>query len=84
MAALLPVQERVSGPEHPETLATRHYLAWLTGRAGDAAGARDQFAALLPISKRVLGPKHPDTRAARGSKAYWTMRAKTDAGPGGD
>ena len=26
--------------------------------AGDAAGARDQFAALLPIVERVLGPEH--------------------------
>ena len=30
-AALLPVMERVSGPDHPETLATRNYLARYTG-----------------------------------------------------
>ena len=47
------------GPEHPDTLATRHNLAVWTGEAGDAAGARDQFAALLPIHERVLGPEHP-------------------------
>jgi hypothetical protein len=50
------VEERVLGPEHPHTLTTRHNLALWTGQAGDAAGARDQYAALLPIRERVLGP----------------------------
>ena len=36
-AALLPVSERVSGAEHPETLTTRANLAYWTGQAGDAA-----------------------------------------------
>ena len=54
-----------SGPEHPDTLAARGNLARWTGEAGDAAGARDQFAALLPVVERVLGPEHPDTLAAR-------------------
>ena len=53
------------GPEHPDTLATRSHLARWTGEAGDAAGARDQFAALLPVRERVLGPEHPDTLATR-------------------
>ena len=44
------------GPEHPDTLAARGNLADWTGEAGDAAGARDQFAALLPIVERV-GPR---------------------------
>ena len=53
------------GPEHPDTLAARADLAYWTGQAGDAAGARDQFAALLPIRERVLGPEHPDTLTTR-------------------
>jgi Tetratricopeptide repeat len=48
-------------PEHPGALATRSELAYSVGQAGDAAGARDQFAALLPLCERVLGPEHPDT-----------------------
>jgi hypothetical protein len=48
----------VLGPEHPDTLETRGNLADWTGRAGDKAGARDQYAALLPIAERVLGPQH--------------------------
>ncbi len=38
--------------------------------AGDAAGARDQYAALLPISERVLGAEHPDTLATRNNLAH--------------
>ena len=52
-------EDAAYGPEHPETLAARRNLAGWTGRAGDAAGARDQFAALLPVRERVLGPEHP-------------------------
>jgi hypothetical protein len=72
---LLPVRERVSGPEHPDTLTDRGNLAYYTGEAGDAAGARDLYAALLPVRERVSGPEHPDTLTARGSLAYWTWEA---------
>ena len=37
------------GPEHRDTLIARAQVAAYTGRAGDGAGARDQFAELLPI-----------------------------------
>ena len=63
------------GPEHPETLAARGNLARWTGEAGDAAGARDQFAALLPVFERVSGAEHPDTLTARGNLAHWTGAA---------
>jgi len=79
-AALLPVRERVSGPEHPDTLADRHELARWTGEAGDAAAGRDRFAALLPIHERVLGPEHPDTLKTRASLAHWTVKAGGGAG----
>ena len=52
--------ERVLGPEHPDTLTARGNLALWTGEAGDAAGARDQFAALLPIER--AGVWAPSTR----------------------
>ena len=66
------------GPEHPQTLATRGDLAHLTAQAGDAAGARDQFAALLPIAERVQGAGHPPTLVTRGNLAYWAGRADVD------
>jgi hypothetical protein len=75
-AALLPICERVLGPEHPLTLTIRVNLALWTGRVGDAAGARDQYAALLPICERVFGPEHPLTLTIRGNLAYLAKRAK--------
>ena len=44
------------GAEHPDTLAARAHLADWTGVAGDAAGARDQFAALLPSASGCWAP----------------------------
>jgi len=73
-AALLPVTERVLGPDHPDTLTNRHNIANFAGYAGDAGAARDQFAALVPVSEEVFGPDHPDTLAARFNLAYWTGR----------
>ena len=64
----------------PEHLTTRNYLARWTGRAGDAAGARDQLTALLPIRERVLGAEHPDTLTTRGNLAGWTGMAGDRAG----
>jgi len=69
------VRQRVLGPVHPDGLGNRHNLARWTGEAGDAAGARDQFAALLPVVERVLGPEHPDTLTTRNSLARWTGEA---------
>ena len=68
------------GAEHPDTLIARASLAFWTGAAGDAAGARDQFAALLPVMERVLGPEHPDTLTTRGKPARWTGAAGDAAG----
>jgi hypothetical protein len=72
---VLNARARVLGPQHADTLAARHELAYWTGQAGDAAAARDQFAALLAPRERVSGPDHPDTLAARHELAYWTGQA---------
>jgi hypothetical protein len=76
-------EDQAYGPEHPGTLDARHELARWTGAAGDAAGARDQFAALLPIIERVLGPGHPHTLTTRGNLAYWTGKTE-EATPDAD
>jgi Tetratricopeptide repeat len=68
------------GLEHHDTLAARGNLARWTAEAGDAAGARDQFAALLRVHERVLGAEHPDTLAARGNLAYLTGQTGDAAG----
>ena len=77
LATLLPIRERLSGAEHPDTLATRSSLAYWTGQAGDAAGARDQYSALLPIRERVLGADHPDTLTTSHDLAYWTRESRS-------
>jgi hypothetical protein len=69
------------GPEHPKTLGARNNLALWTGKAGDAAGARDQYAVLLPIRERIQGPEHPTTLITRRNLAYWTRQAR-DSAPG--
>ena len=63
------------GPGHPDTLTTRHNIAYWTGQAGDARGALELFTALLPDRQRVLGPGHPDTLATRANVAAWTGEA---------
>ena len=63
------------GPENSRTLTACNELAHWTGQAGDAAGARDQFAALLPTSERILGPDHPVTLTVRDRLADWTGQA---------
>jgi hypothetical protein len=60
---------------HPDTLTTRDHLAAWTGKAGNAAGTRDQYADLLPVLERVLGPEHPNILATRGDLAYWTKQS---------
>jgi hypothetical protein len=72
---LLPIRERVSGPERSETLAERVTLTHWTGQAGDAASARDQLAALLPTFERALGSEHPHTLTERTRIAHWTGQA---------
>ena len=73
-------QHRVLGAEHPDTLTTRGDLAGWTGKAGDWAAARDQYAALLPIRERVLGAEHPRTLSTRAQLAYYTGAAGNAAG----
>ena len=73
-------EDAAYGPEHPDTLIARGNLAHYTGKAGDAAAARDQYAALLPIRERVSGPEHPDTLNARGNLARYTGEAGNAGG----
>ena len=67
-------------PSTPRRSPPAHSLARWTGEAGDAAGARDQYAALLPVRERVSGAEHPHTLTARANLAYWTGAAGDPAG----
>jgi hypothetical protein len=83
-ALLVPVMERVFGPEHPGTLATRAHQASWTGLTGDAAGARDRYASLVRVMERVFGPEHPDTLTARANLAYLAAEAESGTRPSVD
>jgi hypothetical protein len=69
----------VLGPDHPDTLATRHNLAQWQGKAGDEAGAATAFEDLLADCLRVLGPDHPLSRL--GNLLYRRVRARLDGRP---
>jgi hypothetical protein len=62
------------GPDHPDTLTTRHNLTLWRGETGDPAGAVAAFEELLSDCLRVLGPDHPDTLTTRHNLAHWTNR----------
>lgn len=65
---------------HPDTLTALHELAYWTGHAGDATGARDRFANLVPNYEQVQGPEHPDTLTTRHELAHWTGAVADAAG----
>ncbi|WP_156095047.1 tetratricopeptide repeat protein, partial [Nocardia lijiangensis] len=64
--------ERILGPDHPDTLTSRHYLALAYGSAGRVREEISLYERTLADSERILGPDHPDTRATRNNlvRAY--------------
>ena len=60
--ALLPDQQRVLGPDHPDTLTTRGNIAAWTGQAGNTRGARSCSPRCSPTSSgsRPRPPRHPE------------------------
>ena len=68
------------GPDHPDTLRTRHDIALWRREAGDRAGAVAAAQELLADRVRVLGPNHPDTLWTRHLIANW----RADAGAARD
>ena len=80
--------ERILGPDHPDTLASRNNLA----AAYQAAGRLEQAIALyertLADRERVLGPDHPDTLTSRNNLAAayrrpggWSRRSCCTSAP---
>ena len=69
LADVVKASERVLGPDHPGTLASRGNLANAYQSAGDLARAIPLYEATLTDSERVLGPDHPHTLASRNNLA---------------
>jgi tetratricopeptide (TPR) repeat protein len=57
--------ERLLGPDHPDTLTSRHNLASAYQAVGRTAEAIPLFEQALFGRERLLGPDHPDTLTSR-------------------
>ena len=68
------------GAEHPDTLTARASLAFWTGQAGDAAGARDQSPRCCPSRSGSWAPSTAETLTTRANLARWTGEAGDAAG----
>ncbi len=68
----LPIFARVLGADHPDTLSTRHNIAYWTGETGEEHEALRLNRELLPDRVRVLGADHPDALRTRDSIAVCT------------
>jgi PST family polysaccharide transporter len=66
-------RERLLGPYHPHTLASRHKLAFAYRQAGLLAKAIPLYEQSLADWKRLLGPDHPRTLRVSNhlAAAYW-------------
>jgi len=62
-------QERLAGPNHPDTLNSRNSLAAAYQSAGRAADAVTLFEQTLVGRQRLLGPNHPDTLTTQNNLA---------------
>ena len=62
-------QERVLGPDHPDTLTSRDNLASDYGDAGRLDEAISLHEQTLAARERVLGPDHPNTLTSRNNLA---------------
>jgi cell division protein FtsB len=58
-------RERVLGPEHPDTILTRHWLAVALDYQGKNAEAEAEYLAVFKLEEQVLGPEHVETLATR-------------------
>ncbi len=63
---VLEAERRVLGDDHPDTLTTRHELAWAVAlQLGRWKEAEAAYREVLEARRRVLGDDHPDTLATR-------------------
>jgi tetratricopeptide (TPR) repeat protein len=68
--AVVDVRTHALGPEHPDTLDSRHRLIYSLVRQTRNAEAESEARAVLQLREKVLGSEHPDTLASRSSLAH--------------
>ena len=72
---VLEIQQRILGPEHPDTLETRRCLAREIAARGDHGAAEAELREVLEIQQRVLGPN-------TGHAEYAAPACSRDSGSG--
>ena len=65
----LAIDEKVLGPDHPDTAIDLNNLGYLLQAMGDLAGARLYYERALSLFEARLGPDHPNPRIVRGNLA---------------
>lgn len=73
------VREKLLGPDHPDTLATRQSLAWVLADRGDLDAAEAEYRDVLITRERVLGLDHWDTQRAAPNLAHVRSRRQDKA-----
>ena len=63
--SVVEARTRALGPEHPNTLDTRHRLIYALSRQSKYAEAETEARQVLKLREKVLGPDNPDTVVSR-------------------
>jgi tetratricopeptide (TPR) repeat protein/tRNA A-37 threonylcarbamoyl transferase component Bud32 len=62
---VITIRSRVLGPEHPDTLASRHRLIYVLNEEEKHAEAEAEARQVVTLRAKILGFEHPDTLLSR-------------------
>jgi len=63
--SVIEMRSRVLGPEHPDTLASRHRLIYVLNEEEKHAEAEAEARQVVELREKILGFEHPDTLLSR-------------------
>ena len=78
--SVIEVRTGVLGPEHPDTLNSRHHLIYALNRQSKFAEAAAEARQMIKLCEQAFGPEHPDTIVSR----YNLADALADQGKNAD
>jgi serine/threonine protein kinase/TolA-binding protein len=62
---VIEIRSRVLGPEHPDTLASRHRLIYALNEEEKHVEAEAEARQVVKLREKILGQEHPDTLLSR-------------------
>jgi tetratricopeptide (TPR) repeat protein len=68
--------ERIHGPNHPDTITSRHQLADALDTAGNAAEAEKEYRRVLNLTEELYGPRSTDALSQRHTLAIFLYSRK--------